>query len=266
MKDSNKKKLIIVKVGTNVLTKLGEGRDELDEASFSSIGQQVRRLSDDGYGVILVSSGAITAGVLGEQKCREDICDIVEEQRYAARGWDTVVQTWKESIGADRISSTLLTKREITNETMRKKLLGVIDCCLSHGDIFIVNENDCLSDDEIKFGDNDMLAATLASKCKQSDIFDSVELILLTNKHGLNKVAEDDSTLIREVSNISSVEAYAGGAANGHSRGGMRTKIQAAKLATGSGVTTSIANGRQEDVVAMALSRSVGTVFKTQQG
>lgn len=106
------KDLLIVKVGTNVLAETGNGQERLNEEAFENIGNEVRELSDAGRGVILVSSGAITAGVFAEQKRREDI-SAVEEQRYAARGWDTVVQKWKSVIGAERVSSTLLTKREL---------------------------------------------------------------------------------------------------------------------------------------------------------
>ncbi len=261
MKKNNQKKLIILKVGTNVLTNFGDGQDRLDAQSFQSIGRQARELTEEGFGVIMVSSGAITAGVLDEQKCRDDICDTVEEQRYAARGWDIVVQKWKEVIGASRVSSTLLTKREVATSAMRQKLLNVIECCLSHRDVFIVNENDCLSDDEIKFGDNDALAAALAVACSESGMFSSVQMVMLTNKNGLNKVVDDDATLICKVSDISLARQYAQGASNANSRGGMLTKVQAAHTATLAGVNTYVANGREMSAVSRAINGEIGTHF-----
>lgn len=258
------KDLLIVKVGTNVLAETGNGHERLNEQTFESIGNEVRQLSDTDYGVILVSSGAITAGVFGEQKRRGDICSAVEEQRYAARGWDTIVQKWKSVVGSERVSSTLLTKREIHTDKMRAKLLGVIVCCLSHKDIFVVNENDCLSDDEIRFGDNDTLAAALAAECAIAGLAQSVKLVLLTNKDGLNKVADDDSTLIRTVTDIDEIEQFAGNAANGHSRGGMITKVNAARTAKVAGVETYIANGRTNNAVRKALAREIGTYFSVQ--
>lgn len=258
------KDLLIVKVGTNVLAETGNGHEKLNDEAFEAIGNEVRQQSDAGNGVILVTSGAITAGVFNEQKRREDIRSTVEEQRYAARGWDTVVQKWKSVIGNERVSSTLLTKREMHTDTMRTKLLGVIACCLSHSDIFVVNENDCLSDDEIKFGDNDTLAAALAAECAVAGLAKSVKLILLTNKDGLNEVADDDSTLIRTVTDIDLVEKFAGSAANGHSRGGMVTKIKAARTAKAAGVETYIANGRENHAISKTLAREIGMYFSAQ--
>lgn len=253
--------LIVVKVGTNILTTTENGTEKIDVGAYERIGNQLRELSDEGKSIILISSGAITAGVVSEGLCRADICDIATEQRYAARGWDIVVQQWKRSIGETRVSSTLLTKREISTPNMRQKLLQAIGCCLSYKDIFVVNENDCLSDDEIKFGDNDTLAAAITTACKESGMFKSIRLVLLTNKNGLNKVADDDNTLIRTVDDISKVERYAGNANNNHSRGGMKSKIKAAKIATSFGVETYIAHGSEDLAIKRALNKSIGTFF-----
>lgn len=261
MKKRDKKDLVVVKVGTNVLADTLSGAEKLDDVSFANIGTELRQLSDSETGVVLVSSGAITAGVLSERKRRDEIDSTTELQRYAARGWDSVVQRWKSVIGDERVSSTLLTKREINTSTLRAKALGVISCCLSHNDVFIVNENDTLSDDEIKFGDNDTLAAELAVACAESGLFKSVKLVLLTNVNGLNRIANDGSTLIRTVADIDTVEPYAGTAQNGHSRGGMKTKVQAARTARTAGVETYIANGRMKHVIGKALRRETGTYF-----
>lgn len=261
MKTHDKKDLVVVKVGTNVLADTLSGAEKLDDVSFANIGTELRQLSDSETGVVLVSSGAITAGVLSERKRREEIDSPTELQRYAARGWDSVVQKWKLVIGSERVSSTLLTKRELRTDSLRSKALDVINCCLTHGDIFIVNENDTLSDDEIKFGDNDTLAAALAAACAGSSLFRSVKLVLLTNVNGFNRVASDGRTLIRTVHSIDSVASYAGTAENGHSRGGMLTKVRAAATAKAAGVETYIANGRIDGVIGQALRRETGTYF-----
>ena len=262
MNNELQKDLIIVKVGTNVLARTEDGQEILDHHAFESIGTQVRELTDKGIGVILVSSGAITAGVLGDQQSREDVADKpVELQRYAARGWHTVVQKWESVIGDKRVSATLLTKHELHTEPTRSKALGVIACCLVHGDVFVVNENDTISDDEIKFGDNDTLAAALAVECAVSGLFRSVKLVLLTNKSGFNRVADDDSTLIHTVDDIDAVAHYAGDAENHNSRGGMKTKVQSAKVAKTVGVETVIANGRAKNAIQRALAGQIGTRF-----
>lgn len=255
------KDILVVKVGTNVLADTTGETEKLNEEAFTNIGQEVRELSDSGLGVILVSSGAITAGVLGEQKRRENVAEIAELQRYAARGWDTVVQQWKSAIGADRVSSALLTKHEMHHDTTRAKALGVIACCLAHNDILVVNENDVINDDEVKFGDNDTLAAALAAECALSGLGRSVRLVLLTNVNGLYRDIGDRNSLITEVTNIAEIEDCAGEAVDEHSRGGMRTKVQAAQIATQAGVEVFIAGGHASRAIEATLSGNGGTYF-----
>ena len=255
------KDVIIVKVGTNVLANTATGIEALDERSFRQIGREVRGLADRSMGIILVSSGAITAGVLGDKRRREDIENVFDLQRYAARGWDQVVQRWKQSIGSERVSSTLLTKREIHTDAMRTKALGVMSYCLAHGDVFVVNENDTISDDEIRFGDNDTLAAVIAVECARAGLFRSVKMVLLTNINGLRADKDDETTLIRSVNDITSIEHYAGGTDSGHSRGGMATKVRAARSATEVGVETFIADGRVNGAIGKALVGKIGTHF-----
>ena len=93
-------------------------------------------------------------------------------------------------------------------------------------------------------------------------MFKSTKLVLLTNKPGLNKIAEDDSTIIRTVDDISTVEKYAGTAMNGHSRGGMKSKVKAARAATKAGVETFIASGFEKNAIERALKKETGTFFK----
>jgi glutamate 5-kinase len=224
----------------------------------------VCQLTDEGGCVVLVSSAAITAGVLSDGKIRTGSEAVVEEQRYAARGWDTVVQKWKSTIGAERVSATLLTKREIHNGNMRRKALGVIACCFEHNDIFVVNENDTISDDEIKFGDNDALAAELAVALAQAGMFKSVQLVLLTDEHGLYKDINDRESLIRKVTDIDEVEGYANGTSSINSTGGMLTKVKAARQATEIGIKTYIAHGRVSNAIKRCLAREVGTYFAVE--
>lgn len=257
----HQKDLVVVKVGTNVLANTIGKLDQLDERSFTRIGEQLRRMVSQQMGVILVSSGAITAGIIADSKKRSDISDLAEIQRYAARGWDTVIQRWKRAIGEEKVSSTLLTKREIHTAAMRSKALSVITCCLNHGDIFVVNENDTISDDEIKFGDNDTLAAAIAAECANAGLFRSVKLVLLTNVDGLYRDIDDSSTLIDYVNDIDLVDQYATGATSGHARGGMRTKLLAARTAKEAGVETYIANGRAKRAIYRSLNHEIGTCF-----
>ncbi len=256
-----KKELIIIKVGTNTL--VDHDYDTLHSSVFTHIGNEIHALQKAGYAVVLVSSGAISAGILGAAKKREHVDNTIELQRYAARGWDTVVQNWKEHIGADRVSSTLLTKRELHDETMRTQICKVILCCLSHGDVFLVNENDTISNDEITFGDNDQLATELAVAMQKEDAFSSIKLILLTNTNGLYADIHDESSRIEVVHPDDNVSRYINDSQDTHSRGGMASKLYAARRAAANNIETFIADGRAEEVIAGTLSHQSGTRFIT---
>lgn len=262
MKKQNNKELVVVKVGTNVLTDRSGERDRLDTASFHNIGSEIRDMSDNGTGVVLVSSGAITAGILGEKRRREDIADTRELQRYAARGWDNVVQEWKRSIGPERVTPALLTKHELQQKSTKEQMLGVLGVSMAYGDVFVVNENDTISDEEIKFGDNDTLAASLAATIATSGLYKRVRLALLTNIDGLRANKDDPRTLIRTVTDIADVSDIAHDTDDTHSRGGMITKLRAASIAADAGVEMAIVNGRLQRPVTRALNRESGTYFE----
>ena len=259
MKNRN---LLIIKVGTNTL--VDHDYDTLHHDVFARIGMEVRELQTKGYAIILVSSGAISAGVLNDAKKREHVNDVTELQRYAARGWDIVVQKWKDHIGETHVSSTLLTKRELHDETMRAQICKVIACCLEHGDTFLVNENDTISNDEITFGDNDQLAAELAVAMSKENIFDSIKLVLLTNTNGLYRDINDKDSRIATVRSIADVAEHISDSNDTHSRGGMSSKLRAAERATQADVETYIANGRAARTIHNTLAGTAGTHFTTQ--
>jgi glutamate 5-kinase len=253
--------LLVVKVGTNTLVDTSSKSQRLDRATFASIGEQITQLSSKTTGVVLVSSGAITAGLVGEGKDRCAVDDERELQRYAMRGWGAVVRQWQSAIGRGQITSALLTKHELHQQTTRRKIIGAVSCCLAHGDIFLTNENDAICDDEIKFGDNDILAAELAATLARSGLFGTVKLVLLTTVDGLYADPDDNRTVIRTVADIAAVRDCAGQAASAHSRGGMVSKLLAAEIAQAAGAETFIANGRASNAIARALSGKCGTRF-----
>lgn len=258
----DKKELIIIKVGTNTL--VDYDYDALHHDVFARISMEIRELHAQGHAVILVSSGAISAGVLNDAKKREHIDDVTELQRYAARGWDIVVQKWKDHIGDAHVSSTLLTKRELHDETMRAQICKVITCCLEHGDTFLVNENDTISNDEITFGDNDQLAAELAIAMDKENIFDSIKLVLLTDTNGLYRNINDEASRIATVHSIADVAKHISDSNDTHSRGGMSSKLRAAERATQAGIETFIADGRAARTIHDTLAGTTGTHFTTQ--
>lgn len=253
------KDLIIIKVGTNTL--VDHDYDALHHEVFARLGSEIRALQRQGYAVVLVSSGAISAGVLHDAKKREHVQDVTELQRYAARGWDTVVQQWKAFLGEARVSSTLLTKRELHNDTMRAQICSVILCCLAHGDTFLVNENDTISNDEITFGDNDQLAAELGVALQKEANFASIKLVLLTNTNGLYADVHDESSRIATVRSVEDVARHINDTHDAHSRGGMSSKLQAVARAREARIETYIANGRAARVLHDTLAGKAGTKF-----
>jgi glutamate 5-kinase len=247
-------KLLVVKVGTNTL---------LDDTAFARIGGEVRDINKGNTGVIVVSSGAISAGVQHDGKRREDITTPVESQLYATLGWPIVTRQWQDAMGADTlVAPMLITKENLDSKSTRTKLLGTLALALERGVVPLINENDALCDDEIRFGDNDTLAAHLATACVSSLVqFDKTKLILLTNRDGLYKDPDDASSLIRVVSDIEAAEQFAGSTNDVNSRGGMITKVQAAKIARSAGVETYIANGATDHAISRAASQDIGTYF-----
>jgi glutamate 5-kinase len=186
----------------------------------------------------------------------------VELQRLAMIGWTPLIQQWQHVIGDGKIlAPALITAENLSVDRSHEKLLGALARCLACGDIPIINENDALCDDEIKFGDNDTLAGHLARACAVAKLALKTQLILLTNRDGLYKNPEDTTTLLSEIHDIAQAEIYAGGTTDIHSRGGMTTKVEAARIAKTAGVETFIANGAVDHAVTKTLRRDIGTYF-----
>ena len=256
---------LVVKVGTAVLT--GGGR-ALDAARMRDLARQIAALRDAGHEVLLVSSGAIAAG---RERLPLDGArrDIPAKQMLAAIGQHRLMQTW-DALFAERdviVAQTLLTKLDLRDRqgylNARNTLIGLVE----HKVLPIVNENDVVRVDEIHvggdnrlFGDNDNLAAMVAN------LVDAHLFVNLTNTGGLYTAdprVVGDAELLSEVPRITrAIEALAGGAGTDQGTGGMRTKIEAAKLATASGIAVVIAPGSEPDVlVRLAAGERIGTRF-----
>lgn len=253
---------ILVKLGTNLLT---GGSDRLSLEVMSSLVGQVAKLHRQGLELIVVSSGAIAAGRqrLGLRRERRDI---PVRQVLAAVGQSRLMDAYDQLFGWHEITiaQTLLTRTDLTNRlsylNARNTLLALLELRV----VPIVNENDVVAVDEIqeaKFGDNDNLSALVAS------LVDADLLLLLTDTDGLYDVdpnKDPDARLIKYVDRIDEdIECLAGANCGERGTGGMATKIEAAKLATASGVTVVIANGNEPDVMLrLAEGEAVGTCFR----
>ncbi|MDB5185276.1 MAG: glutamate 5-kinase [Candidatus Saccharibacteria bacterium] len=252
METNNLNHVLVIKVGTST---------HMDSRALCSIGAQVAERNRQGLGTIIVSSGAIAAGMKATG-VTERSKDMTELQRLASIGWRHNLNNWASVLGNITTGGMLVTRRELDLESERHELIEVTRTMLSHGDIVIANENDVISHEEIAFGGNDMLAATYAAKLAGSGLFASVGLILLSDIDGLYSDVNDATSVIRSVENVNDVMHFAGGAGSLNGIGGMKTKLQAAQIANDAGVTMWIANGRTDNVIEHALAGEIGTTFQ----
>ncbi len=266
MKQALNQEIVIIKVGTNTLVqKLATKKEVLGKDVFESIASQVLILRKSGTQVILVSSAAITAGMIATKlSIRPSESDSIPElQRLASIGWRHILNHWQEAFGDLVIGELLLTKYELSRDLPeRDEALRTIYTLLSHGDLPIINENDAISHDEITFGDNDMLAANLALQITNSPLFASkVKLMLLTDVDGLYSDKNDADTVIRTVDDISKYKHLADNTTSKNSKGGIRSKLDAADLITSKGIEMIIVNGKAPNSILRSLKREIGTTF-----
>lgn len=252
----------VIKIGSALLTNDGAG---LDRKAIDSWVEQIADLMARGNEVILVSSGAIAEGVarLGLKTRPESIHEL---QAAAAVGQMGLIQAYESSFMRfeRHTAQILLDHDDMANRQRYLNARGVLQTLLSLGVVPVVNENDTVVTDEIRFGDNDSLAALVAN------LVDADMLVILTDKDGLfdaNPDTDPDAKLISEaMANDSDLDALASGSAGTLGRGGMVTKLQAARLAARSGCNTVIAGGRNQNILQqVAAGDSVGTLLQASQ-
>jgi glutamate 5-kinase len=252
------KRRLVVKVGTNTLT---NGADSLCRPVMLNIVRQVAQLLERGDQVALVTSGAIVAGreALGMAR---DAKDIPLKQVLAAVGQARLMQTWDQLFSHYGliVAQTLLTRADLADRQRYLNARSTLLTLLDRGVVPVVNENDVVAVEEIKIGDNDNLSALVAN------LVDADLLVLLTDTAGLYTAdprRDSSATLVTEVPKISdAILRLAEGAGTARGTGGMATKIQAARLATESGIAVLIADGRADNVIVRASEgESIGTRF-----
>jgi len=265
--------IVIVKVGTNVLTNTFEdGHQELDSESFRRIGRSILALESIGVRVVLVTSAGITAGMaevgLNKRPDKTTESGLLELQRLSSIGWRALLNEWHDALSGRVSGSLQLTTNELDLATPREEALGTIQTLLRHDETPIVNENDAITRTEITFGDNDILAATLASRMVGSSTLSSanIRVVLLSDVHGVYEDKDDPSTRIHTINDYQDYLHLANdiNGGSGNSKGGMTSKFNAAKIVTGSGMSMYIAHGRTENILQDVLSRenrTTGTEF-----
>ncbi len=249
---------IVVKVGSSLVTNQGEG---LDTRAIGNWAQQIAVLRQRGCEVVLVSSGAIAEGMqrLGWKQRPSAVHEL---QAAAAVGQMGLIQVYESCFSQHglRAAQVLLTHADLADRERYLNARSTLRTLLNLGVIPIINENDTVVTDEIKFGDNDTLGALV------TNLIEADALVILTDQSGLFSAdprKDPNATLVREaVAGDAKLEAMAGGAGSAIGRGGMLTKVLAAKRAARSGAHTAIASGHAHSVLPRLLTgESIGTLL-----
>jgi glutamate 5-kinase len=259
MRDFSQAKRIVIKVGTNVLSKGGQ----VDTDFLGVIARQIAAVVQQKRQVILVTSGAIGMGA-GALGIRHKISEVKKRQALAAVGQGVLMHEYQQAFHThgQKVAQVLLTYANFTHRKYYVNLKNAVETLLGMGIVPIINENDCVSIDEIDlaFGDNDKLSALVASK------IDAELLVLLTDVDGLydkNPRTNRKARLIPVVHEITEeIEAMAGKAGSAFATGGMVSKIEAARTAANGGCKVILANGRSKNVILRILEgEEIGTLF-----
>lgn len=249
---------VVIKVGTNVLA---DAAGHLDRHRIQSLADQLHRIRAGGRRVVLVSSGAIGAGV-GKLALGKRPSDLPHLQACAAVGQTALMQAYQECLSgyAVQTAQILLTAGDFDNRARYLNVRNTILTLFEYGCLPIINENDTVSVAEIKFGDNDHLAAMV------TNLLRAPLLVLLTNVDGLysdDPGSNPDARLLGTVPHIDrAVTDMAGASKSLLGTGGMRSKLRAARLATAAGEAVIMANGSIDGVLDRVFAGDeVGTLF-----
>ncbi|MCK8059784.1 MULTISPECIES: glutamate 5-kinase [unclassified Fusibacter] len=255
-------KRIVIKVGTSSLT---HPSGLLNIKKIEQLVKQLADLKNSGVEVILVSSGAIGAG-MGRLKVDKAKSTLREKQALAAVGQNILMHMYFKmaaEYGFD-VGQVLITREDIVDVERGANSKNVIEALLEMGVMPIINENDAVAVDEIKFGDNDRLSAMVAQ------LIDAQWLILLSDIDGLydaNPKEVKDAKLISHILGLSDEHrSFAGDSSTNLGTGGMTTKLMAVEIAQEKGIQTIIANSDQADVITKIMDGElIGTWFESEE-
>ena len=268
-------KTVVIKIGSSVISNRDKGRSAL-ECGLSKdwvrhYARKIKFIRDKGYNVVLVSSGAIMAGRERLEFGRADLT-IPEKQACAAIGQSFLMHTYEKAFEKKelKVAQILLSHEDFKNRTRYLNAKHTIEALLEKGVVPIINENDSVTVEEIKIGDNDTLSATVAC------LVDAQLLIILSDVDGLYdrdpslkvKSGAEKAQLISHISKVNEdIERIAGKSNNRLTVGGMITKVLAAKKTMSFGIPTLVVNGLDEKVIEnIFTSKEVGTLFWSGKG
>ncbi len=253
----------VVKIGSSLLTADGQG---LDRAGIARWASEIARLVGAGCEVVLVSSGAVAEGT-SRLGFRERPTAIHELQAAAAVGQMGLIEAWETAFQAHglRTALVLLTHDDLSNRQRYLNARTTLRTLLELGVVPVINENDTVATDEIRFGDNDTLAALV------TNLVEAHVLVLLTDRDGLHEADPEVDSAAAVVAfaraNDAQLVGMAGEVAGSVGVGGMATKIGAARVAARSGARTVIANGATVDVLGkLRAGDTIGTLLAPDVG
>lgn len=256
------KPLIVVKIGSSSLV----GKDRrLDCAFLAGIAHQFATLARAGWQPVLVSSGAVASG-LGLLGLSERPAGLPERQALAAIGQTSLANRWQEALAVEGLvaAQVLLTNADFTDRSRYLNLSATFRALFAYAAVPVINENDTVAVEELTVGDNDRLSALVATQLHAR------LLVLLTDIDGVYDAdprSDPHATLQAELHGVPAKLLAAAGAGGKLGRGGMRSKLEAARLAGGAGILTVIAPARAERVVERVVAgEAIGTRIHPRAG
>ncbi len=250
--------IIVIKIGSNIIT----SRSGLNERRIRRIVKDISTLHDMGYNTVIVSSGAIAAGRI-KLNIHRPIHDIKLKQASAAIGQSSLVWTYEKAFKSfnKKVAQILLTREGLSDRKSYINVKNTLITLLSYGVIPVINENDTVAIDEIRFGDNDQLAALVAS------LLEARRLVMLSDVDGLftdNPDKYKKAKIIKYVKEITpEIERKAKSDSSMFGTGGMYSKLIAAKKATENGIAVNIINGKKSGLMlALFDGKEEGTAFE----
>ncbi|RSK27129.1 glutamate 5-kinase [Bacillus sp. HMF5848] len=262
MSHDSRKKRVVIKIGSSSLTSM---HGEISRRKLERLVDEVARLKDDGHEVLLVSSGAVAAGYrkLG---CLERPNSLPEKQAAAAIGQGLLIEAYSDLFLSHGYvaSQILITRSDFSDENRYNNARNTINVLLERGIIPIVNENDTVTINRLKFGDNDTLSA------KVSALVDADQLLILSDIDGLYNCdprKNKNATLLDRVEEITSdIEDMAGEPGSAVGTGGMRSKIDAFKITMAAGIPAFLGKSGTPDIIYEAVHRKAkGTYFEAKK-
>ena len=250
---------IVVKLGTGVLT---DSRKQIDPAQLEQLVAQLAALRKSGKEIVLVTSGAVGAG-MGALGYDSRPTDLAEKQACAAVGQSRLMAMYDKLFAQHNlvVAQVLLTHEDLEHHERHLNARNTLVTLLGRGVVPIINENDAVSGTEIKFGDNDKLSALVAS------LLPADLLVILTTVDGVvENFGKANPKIISTIEYIdAAIENLAGGTTSETAVGGMASKVQAAKIVVRSGIPLVIASGKKKNVLAKVLAgEDEGTLFVAQ--